>query len=263
MQLLHRQSYLSRLCLICTCFMFYTSLFNIVFVFRRFYPDSNSVRRTSMLEYSTESAEHRDADQQFQETFRMISDFSAKRDEKEMAKTSIYCPEVPPWLRGPTAIQIPPENYSLFLNSSFHPQVQWGGKFHPSNCSARHKVAIILPYRDRLKILEHFLFHMHRILQRQQLNYQFYVCEQAYDKTFNKGIVMNGCFKEILKLEPDTACFIMHDVDLLLIDDRNMYSCPVYPRHLSVAIDKFQFYLPYKELVGGVLGKFINKKIIS
>jgi hypothetical protein len=66
---------------------------------------------------------------------------------------------------------------------------------------------------------------------------------------------MNGCFKEILKLQPNTPCFIMHDVDLLLIDDRNMYTCPTYPRHLSVAIDKFHFYLPYNALVGGVLGE--------
>ncbi len=66
---------------------------------------------------------------------------------------------------------------------------------------------------------------------------------------------MNGCFKEISKLQPDTPCFIMHDVDLLLIDDRNMYTCPTFPRHLSVAVDKFHFYLPYTQLVGGVLGK--------
>ncbi|CAF4514466.1 unnamed protein product, partial [Didymodactylos carnosus] len=93
----------------------------------------------------------------------------------------------------------------------------------------------------------------HTILQRQQIDYRIYVCEQAFNKTFNKGIVMNACFKEILLIEPKTQCFIFHDVDLLLIDDRNMYTCPRNPRHLSVAIDKFQFYLPYSSLVGGVL----------
>lgn len=166
-----------------------------------------------------------------------------------------YCPAIPPNLRGPIPVPSPPETFSLYVNSSLHPEVQFGGYYSPSTCVARHKVAIIVPYRDRWGILEHFLFHTHRILQRQQLEYRVYVCEQAYDKIFNKGIVMNGCFKEILNLEPNTPCFIMHDVDLLSIDDRNMYSCPTNPRHLSVSIDKFHFYLPYKELVGGVLGK--------
>lgn len=36
-------------------------------------------------------------------------------------------------------------------------------------------------------------------------------------------------------------CFIFHDVDLLPLDDRNLYTCPSQPRHLSAAIDKFHF----------------------
>ncbi|CAF1190521.1 unnamed protein product [Rotaria sp. Silwood1] len=43
-------------------------------------------------------------------------------------------------------------------------------------------------------------------------------------------------------------------VNLLLIDDQNMYSCPIFLRHLHVAIVKFHFYLLYKELVEDVLG---------
>jgi hypothetical protein len=167
----------------------------------------------------------------------------------------MYCPPIPPDLKGSLIIENPPKTFSLLNTSSYHSEVLFGGSYRPKTCLARHKIAIIVPYRDRWEILEHFLFHTHKFLQRQQLDYRIYVCEQAFDKTFNKGIVMNGCFKEILKLQPDTPCFIMHDVDLLLIDDRNMYSCPTYPRHLSVAIDKFHFYLPYKQLVGGVLGK--------
>ena len=36
-------------------------------------------------------------------------------------------------------------------------------------------------------------------------------------------------------------CFIFHDVDLLLEDDRLLYGCKDTPRHLSVSIDKFQY----------------------
>ncbi len=31
-----------------------------------------------------------------------------------------------------------------------------------------------------------------------------------------------------------------------------MYTCPPKPRHLSAAIDKFEYALPYNYLVGGV-----------
>lgn len=36
-------------------------------------------------------------------------------------------------------------------------------------------------------------------------------------------------------------------------DDRNIYTCSDKPKHLSQAIDKFDYALPYNYLVGGVL----------
>jgi hypothetical protein len=41
--------------------------------------------------------------------------------------------------------------------------------------------------------------------------------------------------------EDDYQCFVFHDVDLIPADDRNMYSCPIYPRHMSVAIDEMNY----------------------
>lgn len=46
-------------------------------------------------------------------------------------------------------------------------------------------------------------------------------------------------------------CFIFHDVDLLPEDDRVYYRCGKNPRHLSVSVDKFNYTLPYKQLIGG------------
>ena len=45
---------------------------------------------------------------------------------------------------------------------------------------------------------------------------------------------------------------MFHDVDLLPEDDRNLYTCPQQPRHMSVAVDKFKYKLPYKQIFGGV-----------
>ncbi|XP_041351290.1 beta-1,4-N-acetylgalactosaminyltransferase bre-4-like [Gigantopelta aegis] len=70
--------------------------------------------------------------------------------------------------------------------------------------------------------------------------------------TFNKGRIMNAAFKEALKLY-DFQCIVFHDVDLVPEDDRNMYTCPWQPRHMSVAIDEHDYRLKYDILVGGVL----------
>lgn len=37
------------------------------------------------------------------------------------------------------------------------------------------------------------------------------------------------------------GCYIFHDVDMLPEDDRNMYSCSEFPRHLSVAVNEFKY----------------------
>lgn len=49
-------------------------------------------------------------------------------------------------------------------------------------------------------------------------------------------MLFNVGFLEAKKLY-DYDCFVFHDVDLIPEDDRNLYSCPLEPRHMSVAID--------------------------
>jgi len=142
-------------------------------------------------------------------------------------------------------------NKSMSDISRRNPYVEQGGYWYPHNCTARHKVAIVIPYRDRHEHLATLLYHLHPILQRQQLDYRIYVVEQAGNETFNKGVLMNAGVREALK-EGDFHCFVFHDVDLIPEDDRNLYSCPYAPRHMSVAVDKFNYTLPYSYLVGGV-----------
>ena len=150
-------------------------------------------------------------------------------------------------------------NMSLInMSSEFYGEdgyrVRTGGFWKPIECVSNFKVAVIIPYRDRLPHLKTLLHYLHMILQRQMLDYRIYVVEPntPLDTRFNKGRVMNSAFLEAMKQESDIDCFIFHDVDLIPEDDRTMYSCPPKPRHLSVAIDKFDYILPYSYLVGGV-----------
>lgn len=65
---------------------------------------------------------------------------------------------------------------------------------------------------------------------------------------------MNVGYKEAIKDTDKWDCFIFHDVDLLPEDDRNIYSCPETPRHMSSAVSTLQYKIPYDRIFGGVTG---------
>jgi hypothetical protein len=54
-----------------------------------------------------------------------------------------------------------------------------GGRYEPIECRSRHKVAIVVPYRDRKDHLTVLLHYLHPFLQRQQLNYVIIIVEQS------------------------------------------------------------------------------------
>lgn len=159
------------------------------------------------------------------------------------------CPVIPPALVGPIKVWFDYPSWSELerLYASLEP----GGHGKPAQCKARHRVAIIVPYRDRDKHLRGFLHNLHSLLSKQQLDYAIVVVEQAGGQTFNRGKLMNVGFVEARALY-DFQCFIFHDVDLFPEDDRNIYSCPDQPRHMSVAVDKFAYRLPYSDIFGGI-----------
>ncbi|KAK3722060.1 hypothetical protein QZH41_007362 [Actinostola sp. cb2023] len=130
------------------------------------------------------------------------------------------------------------------------PFVSKGGSWKPSKCLAT-KVAIVVPYRDRQSHLAMFLRHIHRFLRWQLLDYKIYIVEQSPQYAFNRGMLMNIGFEEAIKRE-NYYCVIFHDVDLLPEDDRNDYSCPSSPRHMSTAVDTMKYKLGYKKIFGGV-----------
>ena len=137
-------------------------------------------------------------------------------------------------------------------------KLELGGHYKPNECEARHRVAIIVPYRGREEHLRTFLLHMHFYLPRQQLDYAIFIVEQHGSEPFNRAMLMNVGATEALK-SYDYLCFIFHDVDLLPEDDRNLYSCPAQPRHMSVAINIFLYRLPYENIFGGVSAMTVDQ----
>ena len=75
------------------------------------------------------------------------------------------------------AIQKEPEESVVFRMRKNG--LKTGGKYEPSICRSRHKIAIIVPYRQRPDHLNIFLRYMHPFLQRQQLHYTIFVVEQS------------------------------------------------------------------------------------
>ncbi|CAG9813386.1 unnamed protein product, partial [Phaedon cochleariae] len=126
-----------------------------------------------------------------------------------------------------------------------------GGHWLPGHCRVLKRVAVVIPYRCRGEHLLVFLQHMHPFLRRQQLDYTVFVVEQDGDGPFNRAMLMNIGYTEALNMS-HFDCFIFHDIDLLPEDDRNLYTCPEQPRHMSVAVDIFKYRLPYPAIFGGV-----------
>lgn len=158
------------------------------------------------------------------------------------------CPPIPPNLVGRIAIKTNVRSLDAVENE--FPDVLSGGHFRPKECVSRHRVAILIPYRNRAEHLKIFIYNLHKVLSRQQIDYGVFVIEQGDKKAFNRAMLLNIGFLESTALY-DYQCFIFHDVDLVPSDDRNIYNCPEQARHMSVWVDNHSF-VYYPLFFGGV-----------
>lgn len=88
-------------------------------------------------------------------------------------------------LVGPLRVEFS-DPVTLDLVRSENPVLQPGGRYKPTECIAQQKVALIIPFRNRDEHLKYWLYYLHPILQRQQLDYGIYVINQVCqcNKTF-------------------------------------------------------------------------------
>uniref|UniRef100_W5MCA9 Beta-1,4-galactosyltransferase n=1 Tax=Lepisosteus oculatus TaxID=7918 RepID=W5MCA9_LEPOC len=192
-------------------------------------------------------ATHNVTDPRFRDIYANLS-LQAKSTVKE--ELLPYCPTESPLISGPFRVTFP-SKLTLEDVKRKNPLVVRGGRYRPPDCESKHRTAVIIPHRNREHHLKYLLYYLHPFLQRQQLNYGIYVIHQAGNYTFNRAKLLNVGFKEAMK-EEEWTCMFYHDVDLIPEDDRNLYTCDRHPKHVSIAMDKFGYKLPYNTYFGGV-----------
>lgn len=109
-----------------------------------------------------------------------------------------------------------------------------------------HKLGVIVPYRDREQQLKRFLSHMKDYIK--DIDYEIFIIEQADDKPFNRGKLLNAGYKYAL----DKGCdyFVFHDVDMLPEDVDYSYSDK--PLHLATHLQEHDYETTFFDYFGGV-----------
>ena len=121
---------------------------------------------------------------------------------------------------------------------------------NPIKSPLAHRLAIIVPYRDRSYELSVFLPHMARFLQSQLIDYLFVIVNQVDTHRFNRAALINIGFVESRSL---VDYIVIHDIDLLPLNQRELsYQ---YPENgpVHVASPEYHPLYHYPTYAGGIL----------
>ena len=98
--------------------------------------------------------------------------------------------------------------------TAVHNDVTIGGSWKPKNCIARHRVAIVIPYRDRQRHLTSLLNTLVPVLKSQNVHFQIFVSEQVgtiiYYHTSTEQTVGGLCCAALLGVVRPNAGFSGH-----------------------------------------------------
>uniref|UniRef100_W5KUH0 Beta-1,4-galactosyltransferase n=1 Tax=Astyanax mexicanus TaxID=7994 RepID=W5KUH0_ASTMX len=112
-----------------------------------------------------------------------------------------------------------------------------------------HKMAVIIPFRERFEELLVFVPYMHTFLTKKKIRHKFLIINQVDHFRFNRASLINVGYKESGN---DTDYIAMHDVDLLPLNEALDYGFPEEgPFH--VASPELHPLYHYKTYVGGIL----------
>ncbi|XP_057655176.1 xylosylprotein 4-beta-galactosyltransferase isoform X1 [Diorhabda carinulata] len=119
--------------------------------------------------------------------------------------------------------------------------------------SSMHKLAILVPYKERFEELMEFAPYMYNFLNRQKVNFDIIILNQVDQYRFNRASLINAGFLEV---RANYDYIAMHDVDLLPLNPQLLYSYPEQPIHLAAPTLHPRYH--YEKFIGGIL--LINKK---
>ncbi|KAH0629940.1 hypothetical protein JD844_012434 [Phrynosoma platyrhinos] len=112
-----------------------------------------------------------------------------------------------------------------------------------------HRLAVLVPFRERFEELLTFVPHMHRFLSSKKIRHHIFILNQVDHYRFNRASLINVGF---LESGNDTDYIAMHDVDLLPLNEELDYSFPAAgPFH--VASPELHPLYHYSTYVGGIL----------
>jgi len=110
----------------------------------------------------------------------------------------------------------------------------------------KHKLGIIVPYRDRPQQLKRFTSHMETYLK--DIDYEILIIEQLDDKPFNRGKLLNVGYEYGCNMGCDY--FVFHDIDMLPEDVDYSYSDK--PLHLATHLQEHDYETTFFDYFGGV-----------
>ncbi|RXN35222.1 beta-1,4-galactosyltransferase 7-like protein [Labeo rohita] len=112
-----------------------------------------------------------------------------------------------------------------------------------------HKMALIVPFRERFEELLVFVPYMHAFLNKKKIRHKIFIVNQLDHFRFNRASLINVGYTESGN---DTDYIAMHDVDLLPENEDLDYGFPKEgPFH--VASPELHPLYHYKTYVGGIL----------
>ncbi|KAL8567965.1 hypothetical protein ACOMHN_029140 [Nucella lapillus] len=118
-----------------------------------------------------------------------------------------------------------------------------------SDVSDGHKVAVLVPFRDRFEELMEFVPYLSQFLRQQNKPHRIFVLNQVDNYRFNRAALINVGF---LEARGECDHVAMHDVDLLPVSPDLLYRYPQDgPYHL--AAPHLHPLYHYKTFVGGIL----------
>lgn len=119
-----------------------------------------------------------------------------------------------------------------------------------NNAPGGHKLAIIVPFRDRFDELMEFAPAMHTFLNEANVAHEIIVVNQVDSYRFNRAALINAGFVHTLDTEIDYI--VMHDVDLIPQTHQIKYEYPSDgPVH--IASPELHPKYHYANYVGGIL----------